>query len=249
MRRALLAAVLVLPLAACGGGSKHSSGSSSTPIAAVKAAALKTASAGSETMTLRANVQAAGQSIAMSGTGAFDTKAARGTMRIAFKAGPIAASIEEVITGTTIYVKSPLFASNLPSGKTWMEIDVSKLHVSGLDIQSLLVQDPATELKNLQLLKSATKVGSEQLGGVSTTHYRAQIDTSKLPASAAGLSSYDVWVGDDGYIHQLQVAGSNPKVALTIGLSNFGAKVDAAPPPASQVYVTKNIPGLGGLTS
>ena len=249
MRRALLLVALVLPLAACGGGSKSSSGSSSTPLDAVEAAAAKTAAAGSESMSLRANVNAGGQSVVMSGNGAFDTKNARGAMRIAFKAGPMAASIQEVLTSNGVFLKSPLLASDLPKGKTWMEIDVSKLHVAGMDIQSLLAQDPATEFKNLQLLKSATKVGTEQIGGVSTTHYRAQLDTSKLPASAAGLLSYDVWVGDDGYIHQVQVAAASPKVTMTIGLSNFGAKVTAAAPPASQVYVVKNIPGLGGLTS
>jgi hypothetical protein len=240
MRRLALL-VLVLPLAACGGGSKAPA-SSASPVDAVKAAAQKTYAAGSEALALTANVQASGEAVALSGNGAFDTKTARGSMQLDVKAGPVATSIDEVLVGTAVYLKSPLLTSGLPGGKTWFKLDLTKVHVSGLDLQSLLAQNPGSELKQLQALKSATKVGTEQVGGVSATHYRVQTTTGTI-------SGYDVWVGNDGYIHRVLVAESSPKVSVTIDLSKFGETVTAAAPPAAQVYESKNgsIPGLGGV--
>jgi hypothetical protein len=241
MRRALLLAALVLPLAACGGGGSKSS-STQTPADAVTSAAQKTYAAGSESMALTASVDAAGQAVTLAGHGAFDTKAGKGSMSLDVHAGPISTTVDEVLSGTAVYLKSPLLASALPGGKTWVKIDLAKVHLSGIDLQSLLTQDPSAQLKALQAVKSATKVdGTEQIGGVSTTHYRVHTAQKTLP-------NYDVWVGDDGYIRRVQVAETSPKVSVTVDLSKFGAKVSAAVPPASQVYESKNgtIPGLGG---
>ncbi|MGH2971091.1 MAG: hypothetical protein ACRDNM_00645 [Gaiellaceae bacterium] len=239
MRRLALL-VLVLPLAACGaGGSKKSS--SSTPLDAVTAAAQKTFAAGTESLSLTANVQAAGQTVTLGGTGAFATKGARGSMSLHVDAGPVATTVEEVLAGTAVYLKSPLLVAGLPAGKTWVKLDLAKLHVSGIDLQSLLEQNPAEQLKTLESLKSATKVGTGQVGGVSATHYTVQTAVKTFP-------SYDVWVGDDGYIHRVQVAQGNPKVSVMLDLSKFGEPVTATPPPAAKVYTSKNgtIPGLGG---
>lgn len=236
MRRLALL-VLVLPLAACGGGSKHPS-SNASPVDAVEAAAQKTYDAGSEAMSLEASVDAAGQAVALSGNGAFDTKTARGSIHLDVNAAPISTTVDEVLVGTGVYLKSPLLAGGLPGGKTWLKVDLAKLHVAGLDLQSLLAQNPGDELKRLQALKSATKVGTDQIG----THY-------KVTAATGAISGYDVWVGGDGYIHRVVVAQASPKVSLTIDLSKFGEKVTAAAPPAAQVYESKNgsIPGLGGV--
>ena len=235
MRRLALL-LLVLPLAACGGGSKPAS--SASPLDVVKAAAQKTYAAGSEALALTANVQVSGQAAALSGTGSFDTKSALGSMHLNVKAGPIATTVDEVLSGTAVYLKSPLLVSGLPGGKTWVKLDLAKVHVSGLDLQSLLAQNPGDQLKQLQALKSATKVGTDQIG----THYKVQ-------AATGTIRGYDVWVGNDGYIHRVVVAESSPKVSIMIDLSNFGEKVTAAAPPAAQVYESKNgsIPGLGGV--
>jgi hypothetical protein len=237
MRR-LASLVLLVPLAAaCGSGSKHSS-SNAAPVDAVKNAAQKTYAAGSEALELTANVDASGQSVALNGNGAFDTKTARGSLHLDVNAAPITTTLDEVLVGTAVYLRSPLLAGSLPGGKTWLKLDLAKLHVSGVDLQSLLAQDPGAELKRLQALKSATKLGSDQIG----THYKVQ-------ATSGSISTYDVWVGGDGYIHRVIVAQASPKVSATIDLSKFGTKVTAAAPPAAQVYESKNgsIPGLGGV--
>lgn len=239
MRRALVLLVaLPLVAAACGGGGSKSSSSGSTPLEAVKTAAQKTYAAGSEALALSANVVASGQAVALSGSGGFDTMSTRGSMQLNVKAGPVATTVDEVLVGTAVYLKSPLLTSGLPGGKTWVKLDLAKVHVSGLDLKSLLAQDPGAQLKRLQALKSATKVGSDQAG----THY-------KVNETTRATGGYDVWVGDDGYIHRVVVGQSSPKVSVTIDLSKFGEKVSAATPPAGQVYESKNgsLPGLGGV--
>ena len=239
MRRALVLLVaLPLVATACGGGGgSKSSTSASTPLQAVKAAAQKTYAAGSEALALSANVVASGQAVALSGNGSFDIKSKRGSMKLNVKAGPVDTSVDEVLVGTAVYLKAPLLTSGLPSGKTWVKLDLAKVHVSGLDLQSLLAEDPGALLQRLQALKSATKVGSDSIG----THYKVK--------EAAAPTGYDVWVGDDGYIHRVVVSQSSPKVSVTVDLSRFGEKVTAAAPPAAQVYESKNgsLPGLGGV--
>jgi LppX_LprAFG lipoprotein len=251
MRRAVLALVLLpVGLVACGGGgSKHTA--SGTPQTAVEAAALKTQRAGSEHLRLSATADTAGQQVTVTGTGVFDTKRHLGSLHVDLNAGGIGATLDEVLDGNILYVKSPLLAAAIPPGKTWLKVDLTKVgKAGGVDLSNLTAQDPAQALNYLRSLKSATKIGTEQVGGTSTTHYRAQIDSTKLsPAAAAqvGDATYDVWVGDDGYIHRVRVAAtSGAKVTATSDLSDFGAAVKVTVPSAAQSYATNKIPGLGG---
>ncbi|MGZ4292446.1 MAG: LppX_LprAFG lipoprotein [Gaiellaceae bacterium] len=233
--------LLVLPLAACGGGSNKSA-STQKPLDAVRSAANKTIAAGSESVSMRATAAL----VEVEGTGAFATKAPRGSLTVHVHGGPVTTTLDEVVVGTTVYLRSPLLFGNLPAGKTWIGIDVSKTTVGGFDLQSLLGQNPGNQLEYLKAVKSATRVGSDQIGGVSATHYRATLDGSKLPAAAkAGISAYDVWVGDDGYIRRVQVGTSKPETSVTVDLSNFGRTVTATAPPAGKVYASNDIPGLG----
>lgn len=247
MRRAAVALLLLplaLTLAACGGSGSKSSSSASTPLDAVKAATKKTLAAGSETIKLTISGSSGGQSIAMTGTGSIDTKTLGGTMHLNLDAGPIATTFDEVFTPKAVYVKSPLLSGQLPPGKSWIKVDATAAEKAAGLPSSLMSQNPADELKKLQDLKTATKVGSDALG----THYKATIDTSKLPASVrkTGVGGYDVWVGSDGYIRRIKVGASG--VSVTVDFTDVGKPVTVTPPPASQVYESTNgsLPGLGG---
>ena len=241
MRRTVLV-LLVVPLAlvACGGSKKSASSSSgsSSALAAVEAAALKTANAGSEHVTLTASATTSGQNISLTGNGAFDTKNRRGSMHVDVSAGSITAALDEVLVGTSAYIRSPLLTATLPHGKKWLKIDLAKAgKAAGFNLSLLASQDPGQALSYLRTLKSVTVVGKETVGGVSTTHYHAV---------APGSTSYDAWVGDDGYVHQVRVVTTTgAKVTATTGLSNFGAAVSVTVPPAAQSYATNSIPGLG----
>jgi hypothetical protein len=252
MRRSALA-LLAVPLvaAACGGG-KSSAPPPSDPLAAVKGAAVKTAAAGSEKLGLVATVVSGGQTVELKGTGGFDTKAHLGSLRGTLAAGGVNGALDEVSQGTTLYVKSDLLGAMLPAGKTWIKLDLAQLAKSqGLDVSSLLSQDPSQALKQLESLKDVTKVGAETVGGFATTHYHAAIDVSKLPSAAkGGTGDYDVWIGDDGYVHRVRatITSKASKATVTTDFSGYGDKVTVTVPPASQVYdgTRTKIPGLGG---
>jgi len=258
MRRfALAVPFLAVPLAAAAcGGSK--SGSTSTaaqpddPLAAVKGAARKTTQSGSEHVKLSGRVLATGQTITFTGGGDFDTKTRLGSMSVDLSAGGINSAIDEVSHGTVVYVKSDLLAAMLPAGKKWVKLDLAKTaKAAGVDISSFLSQDPAQSLTQLQSLRDVTKVGEAQIDGAATTHYRARIDLSKLKVAAtAGTGRYDVWIGDDGYVHRVKaiVTTGGDTSTVTTDLSAFGERVSVAVPPASETFDGSNstIPGLGG---
>jgi hypothetical protein len=252
MRRPVLA-LLAVPLvaAACGGG-KSSVPPPSDPVAAVKGAAVKTAAAGSEKVGLVASIASGGQTVELKGSGGFDTKAHLGSLHATLAAGSISGALDEVSQGTALYVKSDLFGAMLPAGKSWIKLDLAQLARSqGLDISSLLSQDPSQALKQLESLKNVTKVGAEQLGGVATTHYTAAIEVSKLTGAAkGGTGDYDVWIGDDGYVHRVRatIISKGSKATVTTDFSGYGNKVTVDVPPKSQVYdgTGTAIPGLGG---
>jgi hypothetical protein len=264
MRRLAVSLVLLsllLTAAACGGSSKSKAPSASSGAAAidvVKSAAKKTALAGSEHLTLNVGGSASGQQIVVTGAGDFDNKQHVGSLHVDFSAAGISASIDAVLSSTDMYLKSSLFAALLPAGKSWLKLDLKKAGAAqGLNLNTLLSQDPTQSLTALQSLRGATKVGTEQVDGVSTTHYRARIDLSKLPAAPAGGSAqpsvYDAWVGSDGYVHRVRahiVTGSGSQksvVTLTADLSDFGKSVSVAVPPAAQTLTsTGSLPGLGG---
>jgi hypothetical protein len=265
MRRLTVVLVLVsLPLAAaaCGGSSKPKAAAPNATAGAsamnvVKSAAAKTALAGSEHVALTVGGTDAGQKLAVTGSGDFDNKHHIGSLHVDFAAGGINASMDTVLSTTSMYLKSPLFSTLLPSGKSWLKLDLKKTAAAqGLNLNTLLSQDPTQTLDALQSLTGATKVGSAQVGGVSTTHYRARIDVSKLPGAAAKGArggTYDVWIGDDGYVYRVRTkittaSGSQKAVVtLTTDLSDFGQKVSVAVPAASQTMTsTGSLPGLGG---
>jgi hypothetical protein len=269
-RPSTIAALLALPLvaAACGGGSSSSSPpltvSNLTPIAYVKGAAVKTANATSEHMVMKGLAEASGQQVTIDGDGDFDQRSHVGSMHVEFNAAGMSGSIDEVIAGAAIYMKSPLFAAAIPQGKTWLKLDLRKVaKAKGINFSALLSQNPSRTLAQLKALVRVTKIGSEHVDGTSTTHYRGHIDISKVPRGAklealthATYTPFDIWVGnDDGYIRRykfavaaIQADGGEGTFSLTMDFSDFGKSVDVSEPAAPDVFDATNlaIPGLGG---
>jgi hypothetical protein len=266
MRRGALA-LLVLPLvlAACGGGTAlNASEVKLTPVAFVTAAAKKTGKETSEHMSMKGSVTVAGQLVTLTGDGDFDNAKRLGSMHMTFNAGGLSGDLDEVLDGTTVYMRSPLFADGLPKGKTWMKLDLEKAAASqGVDFSALGSQDPTQTLAQLQAIGNVTEVGAEQVGGVDTTHYRGRVDLAKVPQGAkikaltdAAYGPYDVWIGkDDGYVHRVKFSFSiklkgagRESIALTNDFSDFGKDVSVTVPAEADTYDATNqsIKGLGG---
>jgi hypothetical protein len=255
MRRLAYASLLAVPFAAAAcGGSKNGSETATLPddpAAAVKGAAAKTAQAGSEHLAIAGRIVASGQTVTFKGTGDFDTKKHLGSLNADFSVGGLNGSLEEVSSGKDAYVKSDLLGALTPGGKTWVKLDLAQAAKSqGVNITSFLSQDPTQALTQLQGLDNVHKVETPNAGS-DTTHYRATFAVPKAEGAAkAGTGRYDIWIGEDGYVHQLKamVTTGGATSTVTTDLSAFGEPVSITLPNAADTYDgTKTpIPGLGG---
>jgi hypothetical protein len=182
---------------------------------------------------------------------------------------PEAWKIDLVVDGKTAYMRFPALASELPEGKTWVKLDTSDpgktaqdLGLSGLD--GFTNGDPRELLEVLDSVSGEVEtVGTEELRGTPTTHYRATVDLTDLdrftPESGGqqlgdmidqalkqvGLSEmpFDVWLDDDGLIRKVEASLSvqppdeneKAEAGLSFELYDYGVEVDVTPPPADEV--------------
>ena len=238
IRRLALLVPATMVLAACGGG--HHNATTTTTSAAgdpLTAAAAATQQAGSEDVSLAANVSLGkNQTFVLNGKGAYDQKASDGSLTGTLALGKNGGTtpIAEVFKGTTVYLRSPLLAALGGGGKPWVSIDLSKSGtVGGFDVKALTGENPSDVLAQLGGVTGPVKtVGHEQVDGVDTTHYSATV----------GSSPVDVWVDGKNLIRKVHLdyttqasKSSAAHIVLDMSLSNFGARVNATPPAASQV--------------
>jgi hypothetical protein len=235
MRRAVVLLV-VLPLAACGGSKKNASQPALNPSAAVREAATKTAAQGSEHLALKGAAAVGGSQVIVTGAG--DFKGHDGTLHLDVNAGGLGTTIDAVLAGTKLYLRSPLLTTSLPQGKTWLAVDIANegRTARGLSLPAVVAQDPAQTLARLGALSGVSKVGDEQVGGVDTTHYRGRLAAT---ATRPG-GTYDVWVGNsDGYVHRVRISSrisASATLAATTDLSDFGKSVTVKVPAASETH-------------
>jgi hypothetical protein len=146
-------------------------------------------------------------------------------------------------------------------------------NVAGLNLGQALQpgQDPGQQLGYLRAVSNAKKVGTETIDGVPTTHYHGTERLDRYPQllppkqraaaragvqkliKAIGSSSYpiDAWVDKNNLIRRMHLtmsvnlpqAGQKLKMDITENLSDFGAQVDATPPPDKEVYDATKVTG------
>ena len=194
MRRVLLAlALLALAagLTACG---------VTKAVDPVAAAATKTQGSGGYKATTTVTVSAAGKRLTMTGHGLFAPD--RGEMDMdlggilgALGGGSAAGSTMKAIYLTengdhVMYLNLAFLSSMLPGGKSWIRIDLEKAgKAAGIDVNQLMSgagQNPSDSLALLRAHGDFSKVGTETVEGVETTHYHGTVDLQK-EAEAKGL--------------------------------------------------------------
>jgi len=239
---AAAALIGALSLTACGATSAVS-----TPVAD---AATKTVDKGSEHVEYTGSVSLAGQTMQMTGVGDFRNDPKLGGLSIKMDGAGQHATVDTVLSGSTVYLRSPLFSKVVSSGK-WLALDLNKAGKRlGVNVTQFAQQSPTDTLQALESAGSVTKVGEETVGGVSTTHYRAEIDPAKI-ASVQGTSRIpiDVWIDGDGLLRRLtesysaRAAGQTAATSLTMNLSNYGEQVSVKVPSADE---TLDMTKLGG---
>ncbi|MEV4423138.1 hypothetical protein AB0L40_24640 [Patulibacter sp. NPDC049589] len=196
----------------------------------------RTTQLGGMRIALKQQIDAGGEgSFSSTAAGEVDPKAQTGSMVLdmsGIPGLPAGAGKQEVrFKGFVSYMRSSLFSSQLPQGKSWIRIDLGKASKSlGIDLGSLGAggagsSDPT---QALQYLKAATgdieTVGKEDVRGEPTTHYRATIDYARYPslakpadraAAKAGVeqliklsgsrtSPMEVWVDGDGRVRRIR---------------------------------------------
>jgi hypothetical protein len=162
-------------------------------------------------------------------------------------------------SGYVMYMRSAALQSQLPRGKSWLRIDLSKATQQlGVDFTALL--DSSKSLDPLERgVVSTRRIGRETVAGASTTHYRAVVDVHRaaaaLPAYAKqiaaieratgvrlGRTTQEIWVGADGRVRRLRsttptvVQGTQGTSIQTLTYRAYDVPVSIAAPPRSQVF-------------
>jgi hypothetical protein len=205
---AIAAALLVT---GCGGSA---SSGKAAGVNTVRAAYVSSSGAGYQ-IAMKVTGNAAGHTINVSGTGAFDQAAHAGqlTMNISQPTlGGESSQINAVILGKDFYLKLPAsLAGKIPGGKPWLELSLSEIGKRvGIQGLSALADNPGgNPARFVQLLRSASTGGVQNLGqrtidGVSTTGLRATIDLSRVvdtlpasqqPSAASAIASIEKLTG------------------------------------------------------
>jgi len=284
---ALAIAAVAAVTAGCGGGST----SGALSLDPVASAATKTQDAGAARIRFAMVISPQlGKTLRMRGSGAIDGTSAQmsfklgsmlGQMGLPSSMGSLAqlqhTTIKEIALEQNgdyvIYMQLGFLSSQLPGGKQWIKLDVSKLgKAAGLDLGKLM---SGTQFQPSDLLGMLTSEGAkiQELGpatvdGVATTHYRVTIDLAKALQSK-GLTSpllngvtaqmktatSEVWIGKDGLVRRVKISYNVPhgakamRMAMTMSLYDYGAHLSIAAPPSSQVFDATMFAqqGLGSL--
>jgi hypothetical protein len=172
-----------------------------------------------------------------------------------------------------IYLNLPVLAKVMPGGKPWIKVDLSAVgKQAGIDLSQFtqLGTDPSQMVGWLRTVSGdVTTVGTEQIDGVDTTHYRANVDLSKYPdlvpsdqraavrkaidqlTKTAHISSVPVhvWVDKGGLVRQVRavltetIQGQTMNVVTTERFHDFGAPVDIQIPSSDQVTDISSMAG------
>lgn len=243
----LCALALALTGVACGDDT-GGGGSAPESLNALTAAAEKATDAGSSRMTMDMSMNFGGQELSVEGEGVFDydDRVGEMTMSITGAGLPSAQSIDMIVDGDFLYMKAP------PSlgAPGWTRMDMSEIP-GGTNQFS---QDPSQYLDFLRGAgEDVEEVGTEEIDGVETTHYEADLsldaileqapegDAEALRSQLEALGGGDtipseVWIDEDGLPRRIKLTmhvesdGQSADMDITMGLSDYGIEVDVEPP-------------------
>jgi hypothetical protein len=249
MRIAIAFLSLAVALVGCGSsGSDDPEREAVNPLARAVSA---TQAASTARMTFTTEGEVSGQSIKGNGSGIVQFKPPKAQLNLKMSAAGQEISIDEVMDGTTMYMKLPKEAmAGVPGGKSWIKLDLDKASGGAISGAMNATQDPSSQLRLLSALSDAKEVGKEKIGGDETTHYHGELDYQQVAKSgpqelrkAAELAlkvmedttvPVDVWVDGSGRVRRQKLALNTKAVSgspaqkqtMTIGYSDFG--VDAS---------------------
>ncbi len=187
-----MALLLLLPV---GAASAVGCGSEDVSLDTVASAANATAEAGGARVSIRGSMEGSGLpgQTQFKGHGvqtlARKVSESRGRFDFTFTvpgAGQDSFTMQAIMSGLTMYIRSPLLTKRLPDDKRWMKIDLAAAtERTGFDLGQLTQvggNDPTQSLRYLRAVSGEVeRVGTERVRGVETTHYKATIDLRRYP--------------------------------------------------------------------
>jgi hypothetical protein len=179
--------------------------------------------------------------------GAGEADVSQSTPRVHTTMDVAGSAIETIVTGGFYYMKAPM----LHTAKPWLKIDPNaKTGMGALVGQLGGNSDPSRSLGAMFGASKVTKVGSEKVGGVDTTHYTvvlprsALVSAMKYPAQIVNLLprtlNYDTWVDGDNLVRKVtsDLTVQGHKTTTEITFDHYGDPVSITAPPASQTTTT-----------
>jgi hypothetical protein len=282
---------VALVLAGCG-GAREDAVSTAEPISLEQlthaASTSADATSGRVAFSVELSFPGADDPFALSGEGAFDADSDRSELSVDMSsfakllgglfgamAGPDAPDFDDpdawkidvVQDGDVAYVRFPAMAAELPDGKSWVRGDHDGLGAQGVELdelQQFTRTDPREMLDFLRGVSGAIEtVGTEELRGTETTHYRATIDPADYEKLApeeqreqlgalvdeivgtSGIEKIpmDVWLDASGMVRKVVMTFSatppgsteTGESAVSFELWDYGEPVTIELPPASEV--------------
>jgi hypothetical protein len=245
-------------LAGCGAPSTGTayktsvSADSLSPAAAVRAATSATEQAGSASfrLTLTADDGSTPTTVEVRGKADLDGKSADLSATIPGESGPT--TVRQRVVDGVVYLKVE-GSDILPA--TWVKLDPSALpEGAGKDLGGMLggagSGTVTAPLDALREVAEVEKVGTQEIDGIATTHYRATLDPAKLAAAfgpleslglgggdtlGAGTMPVDLWVDTEGRVVRvsqkvdLSAADAGP-LSWTLDLREFGGPLELTAP-------------------
>lgn len=271
LRRAFCLIAAAAVLTACGGSgaiSPDSVANAGTKTSNVKSYRVSTTT----TMTLPNT----SREVSFRGDGVFDPTARRGRMELDLSElnqvlGPEGSPynfghVQLVMRGVDMYMRIPFLKQAAPSLKPWIKINLEQAgRAQGIDFSSFLQfgqgGNPTQALEYLRGAGKVKKVGSEEVRGVKTTHYKATIDLRKVAAEAPAKNRaslrrainrvialtgqrtipVEIWIDEQGLVRReryeetLSILNAKTPISASMELYDFGTPVVAPIPPTSLV--------------
>jgi hypothetical protein len=253
-------------------------GQSVEPLAVIAAAADRIDAADALAMDFTMTMSIGGQALSGSGSavGASDGSRMRMQMRYdAFPGLPEGFEMEMILADGVMYMAtSTLAAMGAPSGafdgKDWVSIDLDAVAPAYESLADLGTgpNDPSQSFAYLQGASDVELVGTEDLDGETTTHFRGTLDLERalaeLPADAraelreamqqlqtqfsADSMPFDVWVDGDGLIRRMsyRIEGSAEQafsLEMTMDITDYDADLDFDVPAPGDVVDVSDLAG------
>jgi hypothetical protein len=262
----LAASAVAVGLAACGSGGAGGGD-------AVAQAADVTAHQGIAQVHITGTVHVGGQAAPITGDGLIGTNPEQrlGRMSLTVNAAGRHITLHELFFQGAIYMGGGPFAGKIPGNKQWMKIDLfGLLKAEGADL-SKLDSGAGNATQGLNYLRNAgdvSKVGTEPIHGVPTTHYHATIDMDKAfdrlkatklkrvydaQVGAGRKMPTDVWIDAKHRIrrYRMTMPMAQGTMDMTMDFVRFGVVLNLQKPPSSDVFdatglVKKQLAAQGG---